>query len=212
MPPRDVKKPRSKSVDTAILVALIALMGTLVTALLNSPVILELIRNKPTSTALSPQAQLLPNSANTSPAPSGSPLSGTDRDCLQQYFADIDIDTARQMSIEVGDRAYDYILLSQDSFDQNFLGPFGVSLTQNGRMIGALSFLFFTKSHLFKITSVVDSNCQTVTEYSNALRGGDKNAIQNSETLKIQLVEDTFALNFQFSGTNFFRFSFQQLQ
>jgi hypothetical protein len=211
MPSKDVKKSRSKRVDATILVALIALLGTVVTALSNSPVILEWIRNKPTLTALPAQAQLPSNnSSNTMPATSVPPLSGGDADCLQQYFADID--PSRQISIEVGGTAQDYFLLSQDSFDQNFIGPFGISLTQNGRMIGALSFLFFTDSHLFKITSVVDSNCQAVTDYSNAIIGGDKNAIGNSGTLKIQLAEGMFSLNFQFSGTNFFRFNFQQLQ
>jgi hypothetical protein len=211
MPPKDVKKSRSKGMDTTIVVALIALIGTFVTALSNSPVILEWIRNKPTSTAVPTQAEISSNNPpNTTLTSAISSLSGGEADCLEQYFTDID--PARQISIEVGDRAHDYVLLSQDSLDQNFIGPFGISLTQNGRMIGALSFRFFTDSYLFKIISVVDSNCQEITEYSNAIRGGDKNAIQNSETLKIQLAEGIFFLNFQFSYTNFFRFNFQQLQ
>ena len=39
--PKGVKKPSSRKVDTAIIVALIALIGTLWTALFNSPVMLE---------------------------------------------------------------------------------------------------------------------------------------------------------------------------
>ncbi len=210
MSPKAMKKSSSKKVDTTIIVALIALIGTVVTALFNSPVILEWIRNKPTSTALSAQAELPSNSSKPIPPASVSLLSKGDTSCLQQYFADID--PTRQMSIEVGVTAQNYYFSSQNSSNQNFVGPFGIRLTQNGKMIGALSFLFFTDSHLFKITSVVDSSCQAVTEYSNVTRGGDKNAIQNSDTLKIQLAEGSFSLIFQFSGTDYFSFNFQQLR
>lgn len=155
--------------------------------------------------------EVFPNIAPSIPPPASvSPLSRSSADCLQQYFADMD--ATRQMSIEVGDSAHDYYLSSENNSDQNLVGPFGIQLTQNGNMIGALTFLFFTDSHLFKITSVVDSNCQAVTNYSNATSAGDPNAIQNSETLNIQFAKDMFSLNFQFSGTDFFRFSLQQLQ
>lgn len=210
MPPKVVKKPSSRKVDASILVALIALIGTVVTALFNSPVILEWIRNKPTSTALYAQAPLPSNSSTAPPAASGSPLSGGEADCLQQYFANID--PTRQIGIEVGVTAQDFYFSSQNSSNQNSIGPFGIRLTQNGTMIGALSFLFFTDSRLFKITSVVDSSCQPVNEYSNATRGGDPNAIQNTDALKIQFTEGSFSLHFQFRGTDFFRFNFQQLQ
>ena len=44
---RERKKPSSKKADTAIIVALIALIGTVVTALFNSPVITALIQQTP---------------------------------------------------------------------------------------------------------------------------------------------------------------------
>jgi hypothetical protein len=209
MPPKDVKKLSSRKVETSIIVALIALIGTVVTALFNSPVLLEWIRNKPTPTALSAQTQPPSSSSSSVPAASVPTLSGGDADCLQQYFADID--PIRQISVEVGVTAQDYYLSSQNGSNQNFIGPFGIRLTQSGKMIAALSFLFFTDNHLFKITSLVDSTCQAVAEYSNT-SGGDRNAIQNSGFLKMQLSEGSFSLNFQFSGTDFFRFNFQQLR
>ncbi len=205
-----MKKRSSKKIDTTIVIALIALVGTLATALFNSPVILEWIRNKPAPTAPSAQIQPPIISASSMPVASVQLPSGGNTDCLTQYFADIE--PARQISIEAGVTAQDYYISSQDLSKKGFLDPIGIKLTQNGKMIAGLSFIFFTESQLFKITSVVDSNCQAVAEYSNASRGGDPNALQNYDTLKIQLTEGSFSLNFDFSGTNSFRFNFLQLR
>ncbi len=207
--PKDVKKPSSRKVEPMIIVAVIALIGTVATALFNSPVILELIRNKPAATASSAQVQLPANSSNPMPVASVPSLSGGDAECLTQYFADIE--PARQISIEVGATNQDYPILSQDLPKKDFVGPMGIRLTQNGKMIAALSFLFFIDNRLFKITSVVDSKCQAVAEYSNADRGGDRNAIQDSDTLKIVLAEGSFSLRFIFYGPVDFRFNFQQI-
>lgn len=203
--PKDVKKPQSRKVDTTIIVALLALIGTLGTALFNSPVILEWIRNKPAPTASSAQVQLPTNSSNPRPVASVPPLSGGHADCLA------DIEPARQISIEAGTTNQDYYISSQDLAKKDFHGPIGIRLTQNGKMIAAISFLFFSDNHLFKITSVVDSNCQAVSEYSNWSRGGDRNAIQDSDTLKIELAEGSFSLRFLFYGPDNLRFNFLQL-
>lgn len=98
--PKAVKVSRSRKVDTAIIVALIALIGTLGTALFNSPVILEWFRNKPTPTTSPVQVQPTSNSSNQMPVASVPPLSGGAADCLTQYFADIE--PTRQIPIEVG--------------------------------------------------------------------------------------------------------------
>lgn len=203
---KDVNKPRSRKVDTTIIVALIALIGTLGTALFNSPVILEWIRNKPAPTSSS-QALLPTNSSESLPAPS---LTEGNGDCLTQFFADIDL--ARQISIEVGVIDQAYPILSEDLSKKDFIGPIGIKLTQNGRMIAALSFVFFNDSHLFKITSIVDSTCQAITKYSNVDRGGDRNAIQDSDTLKVELIQGSYSLRFIYYGPSDFRFNFQQLQ
>jgi hypothetical protein len=209
LPPKEVKKPSSSKVDTTIIVALIALIGTVATALFNSPVILEWIRSKPAPIASAAQVQPPSNSSNPMPVASVPSLSGGNGDCLTQHFADIE--PARQTSIEVGVTDQDYYILSQDLSKKDFLGPIGIRLTQNGKMIAGLSFLFFTDSHLFKITSVVDSNCQAVTEYSNWNRGGDRNTLQDSDTLKIQLAEGSFSLMFISYGPDRLRFRFLQL-
>ena len=208
--PKDVKKPSSRKVDTSIIVALIALIGTVTTALVNSPVILEWLRSRPTAPASSAQIQGPNNLSNPAPVSSAPSLSGGGTDCLTQYFADIE--PTRQISIEVGSIDQNYAILSQDISKKDFMGPMGIRLTQNAKMIAALSFVYFIDSRLFKIASVVDSNCQQVAEYSNVDRGGDRNAIQNSDTLKIVLAEGSFSLRFIFWGPEDFRFSFQQLR
>jgi hypothetical protein len=135
--------------------------------------------------------------------------SGGDAGCLTQHFADIE--PTRQMSIEAGAELQDYRILSQDLSKKDFIGPIGIRLTQNAQTIAALSFVFFNDSHLFKITSVVDSNCQAVAQYSNVERGGDHNSIQDSDTLRIDLTQGSFSLRFIFWGPADFRFNFQQL-
>lgn len=204
-----MKEPRSRKVDTTIIVALIALIGTLGTALFNSPVILEWIRNKPTPTTAPVHVQRTSNSSNQMPVASVAPLSGGDADCLTQYFANIE--PTRQISIEVGELNRDYYILSEDLTNKDFIGPIGIKLTQNGKMIAALSFIFFTDSHLFKITSFVDAGCQAVTEYSNG-RGGDPNILQDSDTLTIDLAEGSFTLRFVSYGPDRLRFRFEQFR
>ena len=211
--PKDVKMKKplpKKKVDVTIVVALIGLIGTLATVLFNSPVILELLQNNPTPTAQTIQLPLSVNSSNPTPLPSVPSLTEGNGDCLTQYFAGID--TSRQISIEVGVTDQGYSILSEDLSKKDFIGPIGIRLTQNAKMIAALSFVFFNDSHLFKITSIVDSNCQTVKKYSNVDRGGDHNAIQDSDTLKVELTQGSYSLRFVSWRPSEFHFNFQQLQ
>jgi hypothetical protein len=195
--------------DTAIIVALIALVGTLATAMFNSPVILAWIQSKPAPSSSSPQSQPPSNSSNPQPVAPVQSLSGGDADCLAQHFADID--PSRQISIEAGATNQDYYILSEDLSKKDFIGPIGIRLTQNAKMIAGLSFVFFNDGRMFKLTSVVDSNCQPVSGYSNVDRGGDPNSLQDSDTLRIQLAQGSFSLQFIFWGPKDFRFNFDQL-
>ena len=209
-----VKNPSAKKLNPAITVALIALVGTLVTALFSSPVIIAWLQRTPAPPSQTNQPSSLPtNSGETStalPVSSVPVPSGSDEGCLTQFFADVD--PTKQVSIEVGAYAQDFYLSSEELASRDFLGPIGIKLTQNGKMIAALSFLFFPDSQLFKITSIVDSNCQPISEYSNTSNSGDPNAIENSDNLQIQLAEGSFVLGFQFSGIDFIRFDFRQLR
>jgi len=202
-----------KKLDTPIVVALIALVGTLVTALFSSPVIIALIQRTP-----APPSQTNPTSSssvdsnravNTSLTPLASVVTSGDEKCLTQYFADID--SAKLESVEVG--AQQYVFLSSDEFaSKEFLGPFGIKLTQNGKMIGAFTILFFPESKLFKLTSIVDSNCQPISGYSNTSHSGDPNSIRNFDHLLFQLAEARFDMNFQFNTNDRFELIFKQVR
>jgi len=238
MPKRSSKVTKdrsSKKLDPAITVALIALVGTLVTALFSSPVIIAWLQRTPVPSAqTSPPISSVTNSSPTrTPAPSAqtsAPIStvtdsspttkisptasvpdtaGGTADCLAQFFSQNNIEPARQINIEAGAYHQDYVISSQDLSSPTFIGPFGINLTQNGKMIAALSFLYFPSSDLFKITSLVDTNCQDVVEYSNTTQGGDRNALRNYyDALRIQLSEGTFVLSPEFFGGNLFQFDF----
>jgi len=209
-----VSKDRSsKKRDPAITVALIALVGTLAAALFSSPVLLALIQRTPAPpTQTSPPSSSSVDSSGTVPT-SLTPLISVeksgDENCLTQYFADID--STKLVSIEVGAYNQTVYLSSDELASKEFLGPFGVKLTQNGKFIGAFSFLFFPNSELFKLTSIVDSNCQPVSEYSNNSNSGNPNAIENYGDLLFQLAEARFDMDFQFNGTDYIWLSFSQL-
>jgi len=209
------KDRSSKKLDPAVTVALIALVGTLAAALFSSPVLLALIQRTPV-----PAAQTSPSSSssssvdsndsvNTSLTPLVSVETSGDENCLTQYFADID--SAKLVSIEVGAYNQTVYLSSDELASKEFLGLFGVKLTQNGKFIGAFSFLYFPNSELFKLTSIVDSNCQPVSEYSNNTNSGDPNAIENYGNLLFQLAEARFDMDFQFNGTDYIWLSFRQM-
>lgn len=207
--PKDVKEPRFRNVDTAVIVALIALIGTLGTALFNSPILLEWIRNKPALTPSPVAAQPTSHASNQIPVTSVLPLPSGNADCLTQHFAGIE--PSRQISIEVGAMNQDYYLLSEDLNKKGSIGPIGIKLTQNAKIIAALSFIFFTDSRIFKVTSFVDSSCQAITGYSNG-RGGDQNTLQDSDALSFKLAEGSFTLMFVSYGPERFRFRFLQFQ
>lgn len=143
------------------------------------------------------------------PVDSITPLPSDNADCLTQYFADIE--PSRQISIEVGALNHDYYLLREDLAKKGAIGPIGIKLTQNAKIIAALSFIFFTDSRIFKITSFVDARCQAVTGYSNG-RGGDQSTLQDSDALTMDLAEGSFTLMFVSYGPERFRFRFLQFR
>lgn len=209
--PKTAKDGSPKKLDPAITVALIALIGTLVTALFSSPVIIAWMQRTPAPIdQINPPSSQPSDPSATKTVPSSSALSGGDEGCLAQFFADID--PAKQVSIEVGAYAQDFYLSAEELATNDFVGPMGIKFTQNGNMIAALSFLFFPDSELFKITSIVDSKCQPISDYSNTSNSGDPNAVENSDNLQFRLPEGAFVLGFNFSGTDYIRFDLRQLR
>jgi hypothetical protein len=67
-------------------------------------------------------------------------------------------------------------------------GAVGIRLDVLGRPIGAFRFQFFPASgDVFKIETVVDSQCRETEEFANVSRTSDKRTLQNFDALRIQL-------------------------
>jgi hypothetical protein len=64
--------------------------------------------------------------------------------------------------------------------------PIVLKLEENRQLIGAIRFQFYANGSMFKIDSVVDSQCQPLNEFANVSRGGDKHGLQNYDDLQIQ--------------------------
>ena len=106
--------------------------------------------------------------------------SGDDEACFGRYFAGIPRD--RVASVEVGTENLDVIGPSQPK-----RGTVGLRLTSDERAIGALRFAYLPANALFRIESVVDADCRRVEDYVNAARGGDKDTLQDSDTVRLPL-------------------------
>lgn len=100
--------------------------------------------------------------------------------CLRRYFEGIPDD--RIAAVEAGTVDLDVIAANQTK-----RGTVGLSLTNDNRPIGATRFAFFPAGEIFKIESIVDERCETIDAYSNTSRGGDKNVLQNYDTLRLGL-------------------------
>lgn len=209
---KETKGRSSRKLDTTIIVALIALVGTLATALFSSPVVIAWIQRTP-----EPPAQTSPPSSSsidpsgtveTSLTPLVSVVTSGDEKCLTLYFTDIG--SAKLVPIEVGS-IYQSVSLSNEDLSKEFVGPFGIKLTQNGKMIGAFTFLLFRENDLVKLTSIVDSNCQKISEYSSTSNSGDPNAIVGVGDLLFQLAEARFDMKFH-HGSDYIALSFTQLR
>ena len=76
-----------------------------------------------------------------------------------------------------------------------------ITFTENRKPIGAIKFSFYSNSQIFKIESLFDSNCQQIEVYENIDRGGDKNTLQNFDTLQIQFGENKYTFHPEYDGT-----------
>jgi hypothetical protein len=95
----------------------------------------------------------------------------------------------RTVTLEDGTRNRDIVRVDQPK-DQ----PIRITFTQNSRPLGALTLLPFPKDGLFKVQDVVDARNQPVEEYSNSIRGGPKNVLQNWDVLHIRFEDRLYRL------------------
>ena len=78
--------------------------------------------------------------------------------------------------------------------------PIEINFTENNEPIGFIKFSFYPDSgEIFKIEKIVDKNCQKIENYSNIVRGGDKNVLQNFDTVQMQFGDDKYNLRLDYS-------------
>ncbi len=114
--------------------------------------------------------------------------------CLEQYFQGIARD--RIVSLEAG--AQDFELIGPDQAKDE---PIGIQFTDYGQTVGAIIFRFFSNGQVFKVDSVVDTSCSNIEDYSNTTRGGDKNTLQNADTLQMRLGNNDYQLRLEYNGS-----------
>lgn len=113
-------------------------------------------------------------------------------ECLNALFSGIASD--RIVMVESGTADKDLLSPQQTKKD-----PAGIVLLELGQPVVALSYFFFEDDELFKIGSLVDGACQPV-DYANGSRGGDRNVLQNWDTLEVTSGTNVYALRFGYSG------------
>ncbi len=90
--------------------------------------------------------------------------------------------------------AYEITLITADQPQDGLIGS---RFTENNQTLGGIRFQFFSNGQFFKIESVVDSNCQPITSYSNMTPGRDKNVLQNWESLRIKFGNQDYQVWFE---------------
>lgn len=148
------------------------------------------ISSNPIQPAAAPQGAE-PASSDVQPAASSSSDTEDTSGCLEGFFAGIAPD--RIVLVESGAADKD-LLTAQQSRSTD---PAGIVLLELGQPVVALSYYFFEDDALFKIGSLVDGACQPV-DYANGSRGGDKNVLQNWDTLEVTSGTDVYALRFSY--------------
>lgn len=122
----------------------------------------------------------------------GAPAAEGLEECLNALFSGIAPD--RIVLVESGTADKDLLSPQQTKKD-----PAGIVLLELGQPVVALSYYFFEDDELFKIGSLVDRSCKPV-EYANGTRGGDRNVLQNWDTLEVTSGPNVYALQFGYSG------------
>ncbi len=113
--------------------------------------------------------------------------------CFVEYFQGIAGD--RVIILEEGTQ--DFQLIGPDQTKEE---PIGIQFTDYGQTVGAIIFRFYSNGQIFKVDSVVDAGCADIQDFSNATRGGDKNNLQNADTLQMRLGEADYQLRLEYNG------------
>lgn len=97
--------------------------------------------------------------------------------------------------------------LENGVYDQQIIGPhqskdqpIALRLEENRQFVGAIKLQFFSNNAMFRLDSIVDSECQPVENFENRSRGGDKHALQNYDELEIRFKKGVYALRFGYDA------------
>ena len=112
--------------------------------------------------------------------------------CFAQALGAIPVDRVSQM--EAG--ANDVSLIGPQQSKQE---QFAVQLTDGGRPVGLVVLGFFLGNELFKVEQAIDQDCR-LASHQNASRGGDPDALQNWDSLRIELGGRVYELRPGFAG------------
>jgi hypothetical protein len=65
--------------------------------------------------------------------------------------------------------------------------PMAIVMEERRQPVGAVEFEYFDNNQIFKISQVVDRNCQPISTFRNSSRGGDEHVLQNWDEVEITL-------------------------
>ena len=129
-------------------------------------------------------------SAPLAAAPSAPPLPSASGDCFAERLAGL-----RSKTLEEGSVAVTLLAADEDK-----AAPVALRFTEAGVPLGALVFSFFEASQLFKLTAVLDAQCQPVADYANISRGGSRNSLQNWDSVEIAYGSDRYQLRLAYNA------------
>jgi hypothetical protein len=169
---------------TEVIVAIIGLIGVLGAAVFANwdKIFREKPVNGPTNSNLAPVNKSTPQPSISDP-----------QACMTAFLQSVPND--RITTLEDG--AYDQQIIGpHQSKDQ----PIALRLEENKQFVGAIKLQFYSSNAMFKIDSIVDSECQLVESFENRSRGGDKHILQNFDELEIRFKKGVSTLRFGYDA------------
>jgi len=192
-----MKKPATeRRPRTEVIIALIGLVGVLGAALIANWDKMPWIRNSNSDL----NGNLASPSVSALPQPTGANVVG----CITSFLEGVSQD--RLTTLEAGAKDVQ-VIAPQEAKDQ----PVAVKLEENRHLVGIIKFQFYSTGSIFKIDSIIDSECRPVNDFNNASRGGDKHVLQNYDDLQVQFGNAAYTVTFAYGagriGATFARIS-----
>lgn len=177
-----------KPPKTEIIIAVISLVGVL-----GAAVIANWDRIFPRTNNNSNNSNKVIANVTPSTSPQTSPTSSDPQPCLSSFLQGVPSD--RLKTVEAGSRDLQIIAPDQSKDE-----PIALRLEEERSLVGAIRFKFHSNGSMFKIDSIVDSQCNRIEDFVNATRGGDKHVMQNYDNLEIQIGNARYALDLEYGS------------